>query len=127
MKPIATRAGTLAGTPHGPCATAALEELRERFDTALLLRDVDTLDAAAANLMDPDALRADLLRLHAMAHTVLNGAAITLSRDKTTLVDQACDVEYQLDELLQKLRTIRDRVHQLTALGPSEHSDEIKE
>lgn len=117
-------------TPYGRCDAVALEALRQSFDTSVLLHDIDELNAIGVELTDPDGLRTDFLRLHAMAHTVLNGAAMAGSNRGQTLTDLSVDIETQLDELVATLRAIRSRVHPLTGLAPewtSSHNQRIAE
>lgn len=85
-------------TPYGKVDTAALQALREAFDTTAILRLVEQLDAIRARYGDPNGLRDDLLRLHGMAHTVINGARLTYATTGPTLVDQADEVMEELDD-----------------------------
>ncbi|MGA2842610.1 MAG: hypothetical protein ABSG18_21060 [Steroidobacteraceae bacterium] len=62
-------------TAVGRVDATALEELRENFGTHELLDLVDALDEWRARIGDPNGLRADLLRLHAVAHTLVKRAA----------------------------------------------------
>jgi len=73
-------------TAVGRVDATALEELRENFGTHELLDLVDALDEWRARIGDPNGLRADLLRLHAVAQT-LSGAkrAMQLLRPLTKL------------------------------------------
>ena len=63
-------------TPYGPVRETALEELQSCFDTRQLLAAVDQGDRFCAQWREE--LRDDLLALHAMAHTVINGAPLTV-------------------------------------------------
>jgi hypothetical protein len=65
----------LIQTPYGELSAPGLEELRKSFDTRQLLKAVDELDRFCA--LWKKELRADLLRLHAMAHTLINDAPLT--------------------------------------------------
>ena len=65
-------------TPYGDVDAAALENLRQGFDTAALLGLVERL-AWMAQRLDPGGVRDDLLRLHRMAHTVINDANVSES------------------------------------------------
>src|SRR3546814_255654 len=74
-----------ATPPLGGVDAIGLQQLRTTFDTTQLLRAVDDLDTICALVADPDELRTDLLRLHGMAHALINGGAISqTSADKTT-------------------------------------------
>jgi hypothetical protein len=69
-------------TAFGPVNAAALERLRESFETQRLLEAVDQIDRAA-ELAGDASFRKELLRLHAMAHAIINGAPRTASGRET--------------------------------------------
>lgn len=110
----------IADTPYGRVDAQVLEHLRNTFDTADLLQSVDALDAVRDALTDPEALRAEFIELHAMAHTVINGAAIRVFSRRRSLVDAAVDVESSLADLIDSLTAVRERVHRLTLLASGE-------
>lgn len=66
---------TLA-TAYGRADKRALRDLQDTYDTSGLLRMVDELDAILVEAREEDGLRDRLLRLHGMAHTVINGAGM---------------------------------------------------
>ncbi|MFJ4294222.1 Tn3 family transposase post-transcriptional regulator TnpC [Cupriavidus sp. NPDC089707] len=66
-------------TAYGRLDRAALRQAQDTYDTAILLRMVDELDALLADARAEDGLRDMLLRLHGMAHTVINGAGMTVA------------------------------------------------
>ena len=68
--------GKVKKTPYGKVQTDALEQLQGSFNTQQLLSAVDQLDRLRELVTTP-AFRDDLLRLHGMAHTIINGAAMT--------------------------------------------------
>ncbi|WP_279635316.1 Tn3 family transposase post-transcriptional regulator TnpC, partial [Cupriavidus lacunae] len=72
-------------TPYGAVDADALQSLRQRYDTLVIQRAVDQFDSLRARC-GPDGLRDDLLRLHGMAHTVINGAILSYSTDDMTLL-----------------------------------------
>lgn len=83
-------------TLYGDVDAAALESLRQGFDTATLLDLADRL-AWMAQRLDPGGVRDDLLRLHRMAHTVINGANASESSADDLWEVAAC----LIDEFLQ--------------------------
>lgn len=58
-------------TRYGLVDSAALERLREEFDTRNILDAVDKIDDIRCRIDD---LRDELLKLHSMAHDLINGA-----------------------------------------------------
>jgi hypothetical protein len=107
-------------TPYGAVAADALHGLEATYDTTRLLAAVGTLDVLRARLSDPGSLRDDLLRLHGMAHTILNGASLTVSRQHEPFVDQVSDAIDQLDACLAGLYVIRETLLPLEALRGDE-------
>jgi hypothetical protein len=88
-------------TPYGIVDADALESLQQRYDTTVIQQAVDLFD--------------NLLRLHAMAHTVINGASLSCSTDDLTLVEQAdCTIEeledwiMVLEKMILALRPLQD-------------------
>lgn len=97
-----------------------LQRLRATFDTTELLRAVDALDSVRAVLANPDELRADLLRLHGMAHTLINGGALSATSLDETLAELAADIEAELERMSALLLTIRQRIQPLLTLAPED-------
>lgn len=110
----------VVATAYGPVDAVALRTLQDTFDTADMLVDVDKLAEAGLQLLDPNGLRADLLRLHGMAHTVINGALLVTGTAGVSLADSAADLDAALDDLVRVVMTVRDRVRALTALSPAD-------
>src|SRR3546814_19582291 len=81
-----------------------------------LLRAVDDLDTICALVADPDELRTDLLRLHGMAHALINGGAISTTSVDETIAELAVDIEAELDDMSALLLAIRQRIRPLLAL-----------
>ncbi|AOE89567.1 transposase (plasmid) [Ralstonia solanacearum] len=101
-------------TPYGRVDADALQSLQQRYDTLAIQQAVDLLDTIRAHC-GPDGLRDDLLRLHGMAHSVINGASLVYSTDDLTLVEQAdCIIEeledwqLVLERMLFALRPLQD-------------------
>ncbi|UIF87619.1 Tn3 family transposase post-transcriptional regulator TnpC [Cupriavidus sp. UYPR2.512] len=101
-------------TPYGSVDAAALQSLQQRYDTLVIQQAVDLLDKIRARC-GIDGRRDDLLRLHGMAHTVINGASLVYSTDDLTLVEQADDLIEELEDwqlvlerMLLALRPLQD-------------------
>lgn len=58
-----------------------LEKLRDSFDTTDILAAVDVIDGIRARVCEPDQMRKELLLLHSMAHTLINGAQLADSSE----------------------------------------------
>ena len=106
-------------TAHGMVDAAALEAAQGSFDTRLLLQSVDEIDEVVRQLSGEGGLRDQLLQLHAMACTILNGAGISSSTG-TSLPEAAADVIDDVREVVSVLRRTADRTAPLAALSPGE-------
>lgn len=107
----------MSKSTHDPEALAALEQLRSTFDTTRLLQLIDRLDQICAMLADPDALRADVLRLHAMAHAVINGGPLSAASSPAAIGELAAEIHLEIDQLEGVLGSIRRSVQPLEALS----------
>jgi hypothetical protein len=99
----------------------ALEHLQESFETQRLLDAVDQVDHIA-ELVSDGSFRRDLLRLHSMAHTVINGAPRTAS-SKETIWELAGALALELEDVVEDLHSTLGLFHQLAELAP-EFTDE---
>lgn len=117
---LAQKTSSVEVTAYGPVDAAALRALQATFDTADMLVDVDKLAEAGMQLLDPNGLRADLLRLHGMAHAVINGAPLVTDTMGVSLADSAVDLDAALDDLVRVVMTVRDRVRAIAALSPAD-------
>lgn len=106
-------------TPYGDVDSEALQSLQQTFDTRAILHAVELLDGIRARC-GPDGLRDDLLRLHGMAHTVINGASLSYSTDGPTLVEQVDAVLWELDDWIVALQRMRKTLEPLEPLRPDE-------
>ncbi|MGF6998294.1 Tn3 family transposase post-transcriptional regulator TnpC [Paraburkholderia sp. GAS32] len=116
---MSARAAVTA-TPYGEVDAAALEALESGYDTTRMLDAVSTLDEVRTSLYDPEGLRDDLLRLHSIAHTLVNGAGLTVGARDEPFVDQVSDVIDQIDRYVADLLAIRDVLQPLEALRPDD-------
>ncbi len=107
----------------GPLNQAALEQLRESFDTYRLLDAVDAVDAIRYRLCEPDQVRDDLLHLHDVASALINGGGLNGRRPRQPMWSLAGDLSLELGDLADRLQTVADTLEELVALAPGE--DEI--
>lgn len=63
-------------TPYGEVDAAALDRLRDSFDTSQILLLVDRLDTCLAELGGVVAVRDELLKLHAMTLTLVDRKSV---------------------------------------------------
>ncbi|SAL81670.1 TnpC [Caballeronia terrestris] len=113
----------VATTPYGDVDAAVLEALQSRYDTTRMLDGVHTLDELRTSLYDPEGLRDDLLRLHSMAHALVNGASSTVGTQDDPFVDQVSDVLDQVDHYVAKLLAIREVLQPLESLRSDDMGD----
>ncbi len=105
-------------TAYGLMDSAALAELRSTFDTSMLLRMVDELAAAGQAAQGEDSLRESVLRLQAMAHTVVNGAGMTVATDDETLPELAESVVDEMRDAIARLQRWISQLEPLLSLEP---------
>ena len=103
-------------TAFGSVNADALERLRKTFETQRLLAAVDQADHLAELVNDPS-FRRDLLRLHSMAHTLINGAPKTAS-GKETIWELAGALALELEDVVEDLQSTLGLLHQLAGLAP---------
>ena len=105
-------------TPYGEVDAAALERLRDSFDTSQLLRLVDRLDACLAELGGIIAVRDELLRLHAMALTIVEGAAPAVPTENACVWAEAESLQMDLEALVSWARSAQLIIAPLINLSP---------
>lgn len=106
-------------TPYGLMDRAALQEAQQSFDTHVLLRMVDELDRFTIGAREQDGLRDQLLQLHRLAHTVVNGAGLAGSSDET-LPELATDILMEVSEAVATLRAWLAPLEVLQALAATD-------
>jgi hypothetical protein len=116
---MSARAAVTA-TPYGEVDASALATLQLGYDTTRLLDAVDTLDDVRTSLHDPEGLREDMLRLHSMAHAIVNGASPTVGSQDDPFVDQVSDVLDQIDHYVAELLSVREVLQPLESLRPDD-------
>ena len=77
----------LIQTPYGKVRAAGLEELQSSLDTRQILQAVEDLAGFCTRWTRE--LRDDLLAVHSMAHTVINGAPLIRVPGKESLPEAA--------------------------------------
>ncbi|EIU4991457.1 Tn3 family transposase post-transcriptional regulator TnpC [Pseudomonas aeruginosa] len=105
-------------TPYGEVDAVALERLREDFDTSQLLRLVDRLDASLADLGGIVAVRDELLKLHAMALTLVEGSALTVPIENACIWSEAESLHQDLESLSEWARSAQAGIAPLLGLAP---------
>ena len=75
-----------------------------------------------AELVNDSSFRKDLLRLHGMAHTIINGAPKTAS-SKEKIWELAGALAMELEDVVDDLQSTLGLLHPLTELAP-EFADE---
>lgn len=105
-------------TAYGRLDRAALRQAQDTYDTTILLRMVDDLDAMLAEARAEDGLRDMLLRLHGMAHTVINGAGMTVATDEESLPELAFDTLAEVLRIVTMLQGWFRKIEPLEQLTP---------
>src|SRR5262249_55698910 len=111
-------------TEYGRVNRAQLEELQSGFNTTRLLDAVEVIDELRRRLCDPEKLRQDLLHLHAMAHTVVNGAEMTVSSSQGPIWSKAADLEMEISEYADNLSAVANLIQELAMLAPDDGDDD---
>jgi hypothetical protein len=107
-------------TRYGSVDSAALGRLRESFDTRKLLDAVEKVDDIRCRI---DILRDELLKLHAMAHGLLNGSDSVGSPSEIPIWEFAEEISMAIWEWPEYLETVRNAVDQLVTLTPDPDED----
>ena len=76
--------------------------------------------SAEKHVGDPDGLRADVLRLHAMAHTLVNGAPLTTNVENLAIWELADALESELMEIEEGAKRAMKLLRPLLKLAPDE-------
>lgn len=103
-------------TPYGAVREDALEQLRSTFETSRLLTAVEVVDRFCSQWTEE--LRRDLLSLHGMAHTVINGAPLTEPAAGETLTEMAASLSFAFDDAIEPLRGVVRLLDQIADLAP---------
>jgi hypothetical protein len=103
-------------TRYGPVGQDALARLQSWFDTSRLLGAADQADQFCSQWREE--LRSDLLALHGMAHTVINGAPLTTPPGEETLAEMAASLSLVLSDAAAALRDLARMLDQIADLAP---------
>lgn len=103
-------------TMYGEVRAAILERLENSFDTRQLLTAIEDLDRCCMQWRGD--LRSDLLRLHRMAHTVVNGSALTEPPGPETLPELAASLRDAFAAFQAALAHVLPALERLAELAP---------
>jgi len=103
-------------TRYGPVRQDALAWPQSSFDTSRLLGAADQADQFCSPWRED--LRSDLLALHGMAHTVINGAPLTVPPGKETLAAMAASLSVAFSEAAQELLALARVLDPIADLAP---------
>lgn len=105
-------------TPYGLLDSINFQQVQDGYDTRCLLSSIDELDELVCEVRGEDGLRDMLMRLHAMAHTVVNGAPMAVSGGQDSLPELAMEVTVQLHQTVSLLKKWIQRIEPLVNLKP---------
>lgn len=105
-------------TPYGEVDAAALDRLRNSFDTSQILLLVDRLDTCLADLGGVVAVRDELLKLHAMALTLVDGAPLTTPTENACIWSEAESLQQDLEALAGWVHSAQAGISPLVNLTP---------
>ncbi len=112
---------TFSTTPYGDVDAAKLGTLLEGYNTADLLRQVERLELVMRRFRQTKGIRDDILRLHRMAHTVVNGAPLS-EPYKEELWELAAALVEELESVANTCEEIVTAIQPLADLEP--HSED---
>jgi hypothetical protein len=107
----------LIQTPYGEVRAEGLAELQASFDTRQMLAAVDDLDRFCAQWKRE--LRADLLRLHGMAHTAINGAPLASAPGEEGLSEIAFSIAEEFRNWQESLRSTTVQLESAIRIWPA--------
>jgi hypothetical protein len=103
-------------SPYGDVRAEALEELQSSFDTCGLLQAADQLDRFCAQWKKE--LRDDLLAVHGMAHTLINGAPLSRAPGKESFPEMAYSLAEEFRDWRDSLEAAIALLDQIADLAP---------
>lgn len=105
-------------TAYGRLDRAALTRAQSSYDTTTLLSAVEELDRTVGRTRGQDGLRDMLLRLHSMAHAVINGAGVSVSTSQESLPELAFDAISEIQQTISTLQRWVKLIEPLESLQP---------
>ncbi len=105
-------------TAYGRLDRAALTRAQSNYDTTALLSAVDELDRITGSVRGQDGLRDNLLRLHGMAHCVINGAGLSGFSGDDDLPELAFDASAEILQIISTLQSWVKLIEPLEGLQP---------
>lgn len=110
-------------TPYGSVNRSVLEGLKNDFSSLAVLHMVEEFDRRIQDLQEDGGLRAQLLNLHGMLHTVMDGAPLTVPADQA-LADLANDVMDEVREFKDMLSGWADLLSRVSELASASADDQ---
>jgi len=89
-----------------------------------ILAAVDTIDEMRERICEPDGMRLELLKLHSMAHTMINGDLTMNAPRGTCIWEVAQELEWEIADFATKLDEIADILGKLGELVPEEEYED---
>lgn len=105
-------------TAYGRLDRAALTRAQSSYDTTALLSAVEELDRIVERARGKEGLRYILLRLHGMAHAVINGAGLSVSTSQESLPELALDATAEIQKTISTLQEWAKLIEPLESLQP---------
>lgn len=107
-------------TRYGSVDTAALKRLRESFDTTKILDAVDRVDSIRCRI---EGLRDELLKLHTMAHDLINDAGAGGPVSECPIWELAEEISIAIGEWPSDLESVSEVVNEMCTLSPDPDED----
>lgn len=84
----------------------------------------DTIDEIRERICEPDGMRIELLKLHSMAHTIINGDSTMNAPRGTCIWEVAQELELEIADEATKLDEIASILGKLGELTPKEEYED---
>lgn len=111
-------------TYYGTVNSKKLLELQQSFDTLQILAAVDAIDELRYRICEPELMRDELLLLHSMAHTLINGDSTMNVPRGMCIWEVAQELEMEIADFVTKLDAIADILEKLGELAPDEEYED---